>query len=541
MPTTTTTVTSTAAQGTTTVTSTSTSPEPASAPVPTLPSMSGGKFVVGQTFKFENQTDRDAFNVALGPIGSLSNSAGGKSCVYNCDTAPTEITMVFIWDSNETFYLTEKLFGAAAVISGLIGKFTCEAFFCGDIDAKTRTILSKWNDAPGFKINICETVIGYADKTDSTLSPDGMLAYGESEFANAADMDEYVATLRLSAPIWMSRCNVVMHGKVSATKMVSIWSLKSKGDVMGWLQSDLASAAMAGGMALIPKMVKFGGYLMGNTEDPEIKAGLAPWTTWKAAPFLSGSLGGKSYSFLQRAVFKDSAARDAAVAALKIAAPSVEGTAAFFHCPCGDSQLWIGHYAEDEANNKKIQAGLAGSAEFMAAFTNGNITHLPHYNAGNAQNTWITDLANWKVAIPALRDSGEPLIYHREGGVGTYGPDSFTIIQECEFVSPEGFQTFMDVQMDPSIQNDPVKYNAAFWQTSPTTITALYSFATSDGWVEANKNFAPFAEKLGPACKKVACYVSGPISAAAQAGMDGWNSAPWCNISTVERIGKMGN
>ena len=155
--------------------------------------MSGGKFVVGQTFKFENQTDRDAFNVALGPIGSLSNSAGGKSCVYNCDTAPTEITMVFIWDSNETFYLTEKLFGAAAVISvradsiltivfwpfpadippapyqGLIGKFTCEAFFCGDIDAKTRTILSKWNDAPGFKINICETVIGYADKTDSTL------------------------------------------------------------------------------------------------------------------------------------------------------------------------------------------------------------------------------------------------------------------------------------------------------------------------------------------------------------------------------------
>jgi hypothetical protein len=101
-----------------------------------------------------------------------------------------------------------------------------------------------------------------------------MLAYGESEFANAADMDEYVATLRLSAPIWMSRCNVVMHGKVSATKMVSIWSLKSKvypfntgysllnysgnpgvngvshrgvskGDVMGWLQSDLASAAMA--------------------------------------------------------------------------------------------------------------------------------------------------------------------------------------------------------------------------------------------------------------------------------------------------------
>jgi hypothetical protein len=30
--------------------------------------------------------------------------------------------------------------------------------------------------------------------------------------------------------------------------------------------------------------------------------------------------------------------------------------------------------------------------------------------------------------MQALRDSGEPLIYHREGGVGTYGPDSFTIM-----------------------------------------------------------------------------------------------------------------
>jgi hypothetical protein len=39
----------------------------------------------------------------------------------------------------------------------------------------------------------------------------------------------------------------------------------------------LTGRGVQGGMALIPKMVKFGGYLMGNTEDPEIKAGLAPW------------------------------------------------------------------------------------------------------------------------------------------------------------------------------------------------------------------------------------------------------------------------
>ena len=72
---------------------------------------------MGQTFKFKSKADRDTFNDGLTQIVALTNSKGGKSFVYNMDTAPTELTMVFIWESTSSFQLTEKLFGETESIT----------------------------------------------------------------------------------------------------------------------------------------------------------------------------------------------------------------------------------------------------------------------------------------------------------------------------------------------------------------------------------------------------------------------------------------
>jgi hypothetical protein len=84
------------------------------------------------------------------------------------------------------------------------------------------------------------------------------------------------------------------------------------------------------------------------------------------------------------------------------------------------------HYAKDEAGNKGIQSAFGADPALMAAFTNGNITHLPHYNAGNFQNTWASDFEGWRAAIPALYNTDSPLVCHREGG--SFGPDCFTFM-----------------------------------------------------------------------------------------------------------------
>ena len=299
--------------------------------------MCPGKIIMGQHFHFQSQADRDTFNAALSPISALTNSNGGKSCVYNMATAPTELSMVYCWDSAASFALTETLFSQTTAITSMLDRITCEAYFCGDVKAETKAILAKWNEVPGFTIQACETELGYSDGTP--LAHDGLGAFGITEFPDASSLDAYTAEMKTTAAIWIAKSSVVCWARISPTKLVSIWFLRSKADALVWL-NDLHSPACERMLSAIPSMTQFGGITFGNTEDPDIKAAMEPWTTWKAAPIISGSLGGKSYSFLQKAVFKDTAARDTAVAAIKAANLGDHG-GSFFVCPQGDSQLWI--------------------------------------------------------------------------------------------------------------------------------------------------------------------------------------------------------
>lgn len=419
------------------------------------------------------------------------------------------------------------------------GKINCEATFMGELTARTREILTRWDSVPGFNIVACESVVAYADQSCSGLAHDATAAYGRFTHASEAACDAYLAECKATATVWMARSNVVAHAKVSATESAHLWFLRSKADTVAWLRSDLQTPYFEPLIALIPGIPKFGGVVCGNTSDPEIAAGLAPWTTWKPSPIVSGSLGGSQYSFLQKACFKTPAARDAALEALKTGLDGDKQGGCYFGCPIGDSQAFLVHYAADEAGNKAIQAGFSGNPDLLGHFLDGNVTHLPHYNAGNVQNTWATEIEGWSDAIPAITDTGAPLVCYREGGA--FGPDAFSIIQECQFNDAAGYQVFIDVMSTTDVCNEPTKYNFAAWKTSSTTLTALFTFATSDDWVECNKSFFPHAEKIAGAMKKAEAYVSGPISEAAQAGMDGWAEAPWCDIIKVERNGKMGN
>lgn len=129
----------------------------------------------------------------------------------------------------------------------------------------------------------------------------------------------------------------------------------------------------------------------------------------------SGSLGGNFLSFVQKAVFKDTAARNAALAALKASTIGGDHGGAFFACPLGESQAWICHYANDQVGNKAIQAGFSADPALMASFLNNNITHQPCFLSGNVQNEWMADFAGWSEVLP-LYNEGSPLVCHREGG-----------------------------------------------------------------------------------------------------------------------------
>ena len=494
---------------------------------------------MGQYFRFRSQADREAFSEAIVQVVALTNAAGGKSFGYNLDTAPTELTMVWVWDSTASFQTTEKLFAQTEVITAMVGTFTCEAYFCGDISTETKGLVAKWNEAPGFDIRVCENELAYADKTCVGMSHDAMGAFGVFEHASEAARDAYFAEAKKTAAVWMSRSHVVSHAKVSgsSTKSVHIWMFKSKEDTLSWMAEDIPSKIMEPGLAMIPSMVKFGGVCFGNTTDAEINVALKPWSTWKVAPLVSGSLGGNFLSFIQKAVFKDTAARNAALAALKASTIGGDHGGAFFACPLGESQAWICHYANDQAGNKAIQAGFSADPALMASFLNNNITHQPCFLSGNVQNEWMTDLAGWSEVLP-LYNEGSPLVCHREGG--SFGPDCFHVIQELEFNDAAGYETYIDMQMDPAVMNEPIKFSGSMWKTSSTTAQAMYCFSSSDDWLAANINYAPYAEAFGKAMKKVTGYLSGPISAEAQAGIDGWASLDWVNMSNIERVGKMG-
>lgn len=565
MPTTTTTVTSTGAGGTTTTTTTESIPEPPSTAAAPFPSMCHGRIIMGQFFRFENTADRDILNEALPSILALTNAQGGQNFCYNAASSPTEITMFFIWDSDESFSTTEQLFGQteavkvstpprATLVAGLpplkpipvairqalidAGKLTCEATFMGELSAKTREIITRWNSVPGFNIVSCESVVAYADQSYCGLAHDATAGYGRFTHASEAACDAYLAECKATATVWMARSNVLAHAKVSATESAHLWFLRSKADAVEFLCSDLQTSYFEPLIALIPGIPKFGGVVCGNTNDPEIAAGLAPWSTWKPCPLISGSLGGSHYSFLQKASFKTPAARDAALEALKTGLDGDKQGGCYFGCPLGDSQAFFVHYAANEAGNKAIQAGFSGNPDLLGHFLDGNIAHLPHYSAGNVQNTWATELQGWGDAIPAITDTGSPLVCYREGG--SFSSDAFTIIQEVQFNDAAGYQVFIDVMSSPGVLNEPTKHNFAGWKTSSNTLTFLATFATSDDWVEINKSYFPHAEKIAGAFKKSEAYISGPVSDAAQAALDAWAEAPWCEIFKVVRNGKMG-
>ena len=528
--------------------------------------MCNGKVFAAHFFRFANTADRDAFDAALVSLISLTNARGGKNYLYNAASGPTEIAMVIIWENAAAFAVTEHLFGLNTVVQGMIGKgLTLEAWFCGALTSESRAAITKWNDAPGFEITACDSEIEYADAQNGGLAHDGMGAFGVFEHSSEAARDGYMQEAKATSNIWMARSNLVIHANVSATKSIHIWMTRSKADTLTWLNGDLKSEVMQVCLAtpsvsqlsteaatdafsapraqpllaFIPSMASFGGVVFGNIGDPEIASGLAPWSTWKLCPLMSGSLGGNFYSFLQKAAFKSPAARDAAIEALKTGLDGVGAGGCYFGCPVGESQAFMVHDASDEAGNKAVQAGFGANPSLLGTFTDGNITHLPHFNAGNVQNTWATDIQGWADVIPAIKDTADPLVCCRDGG--SFGPDSFTLIQECQFNDAAGYDVFIDVMSDAAVVNEPIKYNHACWKTSSTTATQLYTFGSSDDWVECNKNFFPHAEKINAAMKKADAYVSGSISDAAQAALDAWAEAPWCDITTVERVGKMGN
>jgi len=289
---------------------------------------------------------------------------------------------------------------------------------------------------------------------------------------------------------------------------------------------------------MIPGMISFGGTCFGNTNDPEIKAGLVPWTTWPTAPIISGSLGGASYTFLQRAVFVDTAARDKCVASFRATKLGGDHGGAYWACPVGDSQMWFAHKAKSQADNKAVQAGFVADPPLLASYFDGDITHLPTYFAGNVQSEWMTDMAGWEDNISALYDTGAPLVIHREGS--SFGPNCLAVVQEITFNDAAGYDAFIDVQMDPAIRNEKIVHDLSVWKTSAKTAVSLYVFGSSDEWLACNANFTPHAEALGKAIKKVVCHISGPVSAPAKAAIDAWQSASWTDMRMVDRVGRMG-
>ena len=57
--------------------------------------------------------------------------------------------------------------------------------------------------------------------------------------------------------------------------------------------------------------------------------------------------------------------------------------------------------------------------------------------------------------------------------------------QEIEFTDAAGYSTFLEVNMDPAIMNDPIKYNMSIWKTSESCPAWLTGTPLRSSWQDA--------------------------------------------------------
>merc|ERR1719162_2147858 len=283
MPTITTTVTSSEASGaTTTMTTTQATPEPP----------------------------------AVAPIPPLVNAIKPNQMqAYIYHTSPTEFQAIFQWANPDAFFEAERMFGTLETVTGMMGTYTHTAHFGGNV-APVQSRLDEWSKAPGFTILVDNNGLYFTDclPADRTTQ----IAVADMEFATGAEMDTFLET-------W-DTCNGVFNQsnasqgciRTSPTHATMVLVGRSKAATLQHFH-DVQQPELAPLLSQLANATYFGGFVFGNIEDAEIKAGMKDWPTFKAVPTCGGNDGGEEIILLMVYNYDTKALRDECLANLATA------------------------------------------------------------------------------------------------------------------------------------------------------------------------------------------------------------------------------
>lgn len=538
MPTITTTVTSAEASGaTTTVTTTMATPAPpaaaAKAVTPLLPGHRGG-IISRQAYNFASTQDRDDFIAALEPITKLMNAGKPNQMqVYIFNVSPTEFQTLWQWATPDAFFGTEQMFGKLEIVTRLMGTYTATGHFGGNV-GPIQSRLDEWNEAPGFNVIVDDGSGMYftdnmpADRTASC-------AVGDMEFPTGAEMDTFLETWATCNGIFNQTHATFACIRTSPTHATMLLVQRNKAASLQHLV-DVQQPEMAPLISQIANMTTFGGFVFGNNEDAEIKAGIAGWPTFKPVPLVGGNFGGEEILFVAVHSYDTKAERDECMANLATAT-WVKGESTYFTVPKGETSYYVVHRCANYAACKALQGSYASGEKIFPDLE--KCTNIDAYLGCNLVKEWQDDFDGW---IEHIGDGG--VMQRNDSQIAFQTSGSKVTANAIHFVSRTVYNSAEDLAMLSDVYGAPEMLNAwatipqtaCAWKTGSKSAITYHGYESCEDWLRNNEITKTFGAEIASKIKSMEVHCVGTFSAEAKAALNAWAAAPWCTVVFQDKV-----
>jgi len=508
--------------------------------LPQGPDFFHGRMMTVQLYTFQNAEDKASFVFEMQPIvTAIRNHGHPDNFMYIVDTGALTFTCIMMCDGTDSFLQCEALFAANKTIQAMLGSFSGDAHFIGDIGDAVQAKIDLWNQAPG--LNCTTRQCEFTGKLIGTeMGSTGIGLIRKCALATKEQLDESMAKFRFVTPATNDCFPTNVAIRTSDTEYIGVWLSDTPSGLEQWIDTlkhpDVAPVL---GDAL-GQHTEFGGQWFGNIGDEKSQELMAAWPMFPAAKMLCGSLGGDNIGSIQRWSYSTKAARDAFLRVMDNVR-GFQGQALWCGWPAGDVTLYVLIFASSTEACREMQAVIGGNAEIMEHLTKTELVNLSHYDFGNVQAGWASDIAGWREAIPALRpDPNAHLICSVDAGPGSnYHSSGITWTQEAVYNNagdPEKMaDMFSSGELYEKLREAGGNFNIN--KMGPARSLNMFNFPSDTAWLKYNETLAKYAPQFTELMKDLQCFGIGNVhGAAVGATVAEWNKAPWCNVVLQARV-----
>merc|ERR1719162_1187448 len=350
-------------------------------------------------------------------------------------------------------------------------------------------------------------------------------------FATGAEMDAYLET-------WAD-CNGVLNQsqatqgciRTSPTHATMVLVGRSKAATLQHFH-DVQQPELAPLLSQLANATYFGGFVFGNIEDAEIKAGMEAWPTFKPVQLCGGNNGGDEILLFMVYNYDTKALRDECLDNLATA-DWCKGENTFFSVPKGETSCITVHRCANYAACQELQACYASGEKIFPDLQ--KCDSVKAYLGGNLVKEWQDDMDGWMNIIGGggvMQRNDSEIVYQTWGS--KVGANAFHYYQRIDYNDGHDQNAMLNLWSGGDILN---AVNGAkggtgcIWKVGDSAVVVYQGFESSEAWLKYNEVTKVHGEALTKHIKKMDVHIFGPISAEVKAACDEWNAAPWCNIT----------